>query len=261
MFSTGLDHLAVLHIELLALYTYFQTSKSLEAGLAVYSEGSIIFQKREKVSSAAHEHLHQARTQLLVLHQKHTKLFRPAITRECLIESISLFPNNTIFLTAYASNEARFRLDDRVRSVLSDVVLSDKHKNVIGWCFAIWNELQRGIEFGGTSHAVRAVFEKAVQRTANRSLMLWTAYFLFEHSGGHLQKAKQVFFRGLTSLPWAKWFAMLAFDHLEGELGFEEMRNVWNVLGERDLRIYVDIQGFLKEMDEERGLKRRRVEN
>ncbi|KAE9984875.1 hypothetical protein BLS_000958 [Venturia inaequalis] len=259
MLSTGLDHLAVLHIELLALFTYFSSSETLQPSLDVYTSSSSLFKLRKKEHSPAHEHLHQARAALLALHQQRAPFLKPSIMRDCLVESVTLFPNNTIFLTAYTNNEKCFKLDDRVRAVLSNIVLHEKNDTVLGWSFAIWSERQRGIELGGTSHAIRAVFDKAVKRSGKHSIQLWTKYFLFEIEMGDKTRAKQVFFRGLTNLPWSKWFIMLAFEYLDGEMGFEEMRRIWRVLGEKGFRIVIDIQDQLDDMAEE-VVRRRGIE-
>jgi hypothetical protein len=201
--------------------------------------------------------LHQCRAAFLALHQQRTPLLKPSIVRGCLMESVTLFPNNTVFLLAYTNNEKRFRLDDRVRAVLSDVILQEKNDTIAGWSFAIWNERQRGLEFGGTPYAVRAIFDRAMQRSGKYNIELWITYFLFEMSLNDKQQAKQVFFRGLTNLPWSKWFIMLAFEHLDGFLSFEEMRNIWRVLGEKDLRVVIDIQDRLDDIAEKTARDRR----
>jgi hypothetical protein len=50
-----------------------------------------------------------------------------------------------------------------------------------------------------------------------------------------------VFFRGVRHLPWSKWFLLLAFEHLEGLLSFEELKSIWNIFGERELRVHVEL--------------------
>lgn len=261
MLSTGLDQPATLYVELLALFAYFESSEALQSGLDVYANASEMFKKRGKEYSSGHEHLHQARARFLALHQQRAPFLKPSIVRDCLVESVKLFPTNTIFLSAYTDNEKRFRLDDRVRAVLSDVVLQEKNDNIIAWSFAIWSERQRGLNLGGTPHAIRAVYEKAIQRSGKHSTELWTSYFLFEIEMNDQQRAKHVFFRGLAHLPWSKWFIMLVFELMDGNvLGFEEMRGIWRVLGEKALRIVVDVQGLLDDIADERKARSRRIE-
>ena len=67
-----------------------------------------------------------------------------------------------MFLTMYHANEARFRIDDRVRAIVRDAVLDRRDETVIGWHFAVWAEQQRGVEVGSTVHSVRATYERAI---------------------------------------------------------------------------------------------------
>jgi hypothetical protein len=247
--STGDHHLAVLHGELLAMLAYFKGSKSIVDALAVYNDTSALFASRNLTSSPAHEQLHQSRTQLLTFHIDHTHVFKPSFIRDCLSESIKLFPNNTAFLSAYVRNETRFRIEDRVRSLMSDVVLKEDQQTVVGWLFSVSAEMQRGLEFGGTVHAVRASFEKAVgSRSGLHSIALWKSFMLFELSQKDSRRTIDVFYRGLRNLPWSKWFLMLAFEHLDNQMTFSEMRSVWNVLSERELRVHVDIADILDDV-------------
>jgi hypothetical protein len=253
MLSTSDLHLAALHSELLALLAYFRHGRSVEDALANYKESLSLFKGRGLNDTPACEHMHQSRTQLLKFHVLNSNAFKPYQIRDCFYESITLFPNNTIFLTAYTENEARFRIDDRVRSLLSNVVLSGTHETIIGWFFAVWSEQQRGLEFGGTVHAVRAMFEKAVSSDAGKhSIALWEAYFLFEIEGRENKRAKDVLLRGLRCIPWSKWFLVKGFEEI-GELSFEEGRALWDVFGERELRVHVDIEEILEQIAEERG--------
>jgi hypothetical protein len=250
--STGEYHLAVLYAELLAVLAYFKNSKAIDDALVVFSDTSRLFAARNLTTSPAHEQLHQSRALLLTFHINHARVFSPTVIRECLFESISLFPNNSVFLSAYIKNEARFRIDDRVRSLMSDVVLKENQQSIVGWFLAISAEISRGLEFGGTVYAVRAALDRAAESTSGaHSIVLWTSYLLFEVSQQDFLRAKHVFFRGLKDLPWSKWFVMLAFEHLKG-LTFEEMRSVWNVLGERELRVHVDIGDMLEDISARR---------
>jgi hypothetical protein len=154
---------SVLYSELLALFSYFHEEQSLWAAMDSFRKTEQLFQSRGLANLSYVETLHQAKVLLISYHTSQVKFFKPAEIRESLADSIALFPNNTIFLTAYAINESRFRLNDRVRSILSDVVLREQRDTVIGWAFAILAESQRRLELGGTVHGVRAVFEKAIE--------------------------------------------------------------------------------------------------
>lgn len=161
--STGDNILAVYYAECLSLFAYLQSKDDIESTLDPLRHVSQLLQTRGLLPSAANEIAHQAQCQLLSYHAKRIKLFRPVVTRTVILESIKFFPNNTKFLVMYAANEARFRVNDRVRSIMQDVVLQKGEQSIVGWLFSVYSELKRGENLGGTSHAVRAAFDKATE--------------------------------------------------------------------------------------------------
>lgn len=257
--TEGRDHslsnahyaVAILYTECLALLTYLQHDADIESALAVFHQTSERLAAHNLRSLPANELNHQSCAQLLFYHISHAKLFKPALARTELEASIALFPNNTIILSAYASNEARFRIDDRVRNIMRNVVLRERSNKVVGWFFAIWHEMKRGEVGGSTSHSVRATFERAVESQPH-SPALWRAYTLYELSMNEAKRAKKVFLRGLTKLPWCKAYMMLAFSRLRDAMSFDELRKVYNAMVEKELRIHVDIQEVLERIEERR---------
>lgn len=161
MLSTK-DHHAVLFTECLALLVYLQRRNDISAALDVFHQTSALLKSRGLLSSPLNELNHEAQAKLLAFHVTHTNSYKPSLLRTELADSIMLFPSNTALLATYAANEARFRLDDRVRTIIRDLVLQDKRDTIVGWFFAIWSEFNRGTELGGTVHSIRAVFERAV---------------------------------------------------------------------------------------------------
>ncbi len=157
---------------------------------------------------------------------------------------LTSFPRNTIFLSLYAWNERRLRVDDRVRSMLRDIVLIETNDNIISRVFAICYETK-----AGNVHSVHAAFENAVSNPiicANPGL--WKLYLQFcVHTKDYRRRAKDVFYRGMRACPWAKSFFMLAFTEMKGLMTFEELRSVYKVLGEKELRIHVDLEDRLEE--------------
>ncbi|KAF4545396.1 uncharacterized protein LTHEOB_5229 [Lasiodiplodia theobromae] len=255
--SVGDTVLAVYYAECLALFTYIQEGSNIEAALSTFLEMSSLLQARGHLHSAANEIAHQLQCQLLSYHSKRVKLFKPVITRSVVHESITLFPNNTKFLAMYAANEARFRVDDRVRAIMHDVVLQQNEQSIVGWLFAIYSELKRGENLGGTTHAVRAAFEKAIDsESGKKSSALWSSYVLYLVSTADRAAAKRVFFRGLLHLPYSKAYLMLAFAHLVDDLDFKELRSVYNTLQEKELRVHVEIEEEIE--DVQRAIDRRR---
>ena len=114
-------------------------------------------------ASAVNEINHQSQAEFLHWHISSKKPFKPSIARSTLAESVNLFPNNTKFLTLFFMYEARFRIDDRVRTIIRDSVLGSRNETIIGWQFAAWAEQNRGVEMGATVHSVRATFERAFE--------------------------------------------------------------------------------------------------
>jgi hypothetical protein len=165
MLSLHHNQYAVLYTTCLALLTYLQSSRNISAALEQFHQAASLFASRGPTLSYAQEYLHQARTRLLQYHMMHSHIWRPAIARDELLESISLYPHNTTFLMAYAANEERFRIDERVRSIIRDNQMKGKHDTIVRWLFAVWAEKSRGIEFGSTVHSVRSVYERAVEST------------------------------------------------------------------------------------------------
>lgn len=49
---------------------------------------------------------------------------------------------------------------------------------------------------------------------------------------------------------------MLAFTHLRSVMAFEELRNVYNVMGEKELRVKVDLSEIFQKHDEAQRQKR-----
>lgn len=235
------------------------------------------------------ELIHQARAKLIHYHVRTSSLYKPSLIRSLLTESISLFPHNTIFLSLFAWNESRFRIEERVREVVRDVTTETKQRlshdrttaqqiPITSHLFSIYTELVRPVYAGSTLHSVRAAFEKAIgdpphlphtgtgalangvsssTSTALSSLTLWKLYIMFELSRHEINRAKEVFYRAIRACPWSKELVMLAFTHLRADvvrdrykdsprkgegMGFDELRRVYNVLVEKELRIHVDIE-------------------
>jgi hypothetical protein len=205
--------------------------------------------------SFTHELLHQSRSRLLH-HHVHTGHhgYKPAQIRSFLQESIILFPHNTIFLSLFAWNESRFRIDDRVRDVLRHVIDPKPTRvpsvPVTSHLFAVSTELHRPVYSGSTQHSVRAVFERALSgdaendNAANRSsLSLWKLYILFELSRGNAARAKELFYRAMRACPWSKDILLLPVQHPHLREGFDfwELRKIYNVLTDKELRVHVEI--------------------
>lgn len=201
--------------------------------------------------SSTYECLHQARAQLLAYHIDHRRPFKPAVIRDVLLESVSLFPNNTMFLNLCAASRSRFSIEDRVHGVADELLSrrsSSKTQSVVTLASDIASEMQRSSSSSGTQHAVRAAFERAIDRKAGKCCpALWQAYLDFETSQDrpNWKLVKDLFFRGLTQLPWCKDFILRAFSDIRTAFTDDELRRVFNVMEEKELRLHSELNDFI----------------
>ncbi|KAF9886856.1 hypothetical protein FE257_010979 [Aspergillus nanangensis] len=226
------------------------------------------------------ELLYQSRARLLYHHVRTNGVYKPSTIRSILSESISSFPHNTIFLSLFAWNEARFRIEERVRDTIKNITTETRNRHTLttaqvpitSHLFSIYIEMIRPVYAGSTVHSVRAAFEKAIGdqetsahhntlSTARSNLSLWKLYILFELSHNDIHRAMDIFYRGMRACPWSKELIMVAFSHLRADvvqahhpsrkgdgMGFDELRRVYNVLVEKELRIHIDIEDQLDDM-------------
>jgi hypothetical protein len=96
-------------------------------------------------------------------HTLRSKPYKPLEVKAVLMNSLRRFPHNTVFLSCYAYHELSFGLNDRLRTVLFDSKYFDAQDTLINWLLLLWIERRRLPELGGTSHALQALFERAVE--------------------------------------------------------------------------------------------------
>ncbi|KAI9761786.1 MAG: hypothetical protein M1840_001705 [Geoglossum simile] len=246
----GCNGEAVHFVECSAILEYLFHSRDVDAAAAIFRRASERFDKRSLGGCIAQELLHQGKARLLYLHTTVSRSFRPSMLRDEFAQSVRAFPQNTIFLSLFMWNEVRSRIDDRVRSIMTDVVLKERQDTIVGWAFSIWTELKSALGAGYNTNTARAALERAMSSESGRcSPSLWKLYVKFECQQGDIDKAKAVFYRGLKACPWSKGFAFLAFEQLRN-MGFEELRNIYRVLVEKELRVHVDLEDILGEIEE-----------
>ncbi|KAL2845665.1 NRDE-2, necessary for RNA interference-domain-containing protein [Aspergillus pseudoustus] len=281
------------HAILLYLTNAQDFDGALEAYILTTNRLSLLNSSAEPFVSYTMQLLHQSRAKLLHYHLRTSTLYKPASIRTLLTESITLFPHNTIFLSLFAWNESRFRIEERVRDIMRDVTTTQAYSNsssshsssqvpITTHLFSIYAELNRPLYAGSTLHSARAAFERAISDhhnqdsttsssaspSTNSSITLWTLYIYLELSRNEITRAKNVFYRAMRACPWSKDILMLAFTHLrddvvrarpanggdgslpqKGEgMNFHELRHVYNVLAEKELRIHIDIERELDEL-------------
>ena len=261
--SASLDHFSSLArpihsciaCDLLIILTYLSNAASLSSALDAFKASLASLSSYFPSTSPAHELLHQSFARLLYHHATHVPLFKPAMIRETLTASIALFPHNTVLLSVYAWNETRFRIDDRVRTIISDVVLGstmgDRRKedqeSVIPHYFSIHTELNRSLMAGSNSNTIRNTFEKAINDTAGAHCVgLWKSYVLFEMKEGESKRARSVWWRGVQACPWAKALWMMGFQELRDEMRDAELKGLYEMMVEKELRMHVDLIELLE---------------
>ncbi|KAL8963487.1 MAG: hypothetical protein Q9193_000250 [Seirophora villosa] len=253
MLSLSLATLAVYYSELLVILDYLANDTVLQAVENPFRENLHSLTKNAASSDRNAEALfRQSFAKLLYTHITHKRPYSPSTFRSFLAESITAFPHNTIFLSLYAWNESRFRIDDRVRGIMREVVFTTKNHtcaenreptdNIIPQVFAIYIDLSRGVAHGSNYNAVRGTFERALQNEgAAHSATLWKLYLLFEFASGDMKRATGVFYRAVRACPWVKELFLLAFEYLGDVMGDRELRGVYTMMVERELRIRVAV--------------------
>ncbi|MCJ1277067.1 hypothetical protein MMC21_004876 [Puttea exsequens] len=242
MFSSRRPNNALLAVDCLITLAYLWNAQSLDAATSVFRSNLAMF----STGSPSCELLHQYFARLCYHHVTHMKIFKPSGVRFLLAESAAAFPHNTLFLSLYAWNEARFRIDDRVRSILKKVALAGKgleeqQTSVQPHFFAIWTELHRSIGFGSNTSTIRSTFERAVGSGGGAHCAeIWKLYFFFELSREESRAAKTIFWRALRVCPWVKDLYLLAFTFLGDVFTDDDLAEVYQLLNKRELRLRVE---------------------
>jgi len=218
----------------------------------------------------------------MAYHIRDRRPYKPSMIRSELESSIRAFPNNTIFLALHAETEARHRIDDRIRGVMRDSVLYTDQSTVIGWVFALTQEIARyqTQTSGSTAQAVRSTFQRALmglESPSAHSVVIWEMYFDFEESQIEKEgkgtdsiskkqkdtcfaRLRQVFLDGLRYLPFSKSWILRGLRFFDRDDGYgwsrRDLKSVWNVLLERDMRIRVE--GFEEMLGKSDGVCRDR---
>jgi hypothetical protein len=246
-------------MELLILLQYVSRTASLEFILSTLSTNLDLLSSTAsgKSSSPQGELLLQFQAKLIYHHITSKAPFSPLTIRSALLQSITLFPFNTIFLSLFSFTEQRFRLDDRVRATVQSILQppggaqTEQHEeqSILTHFFAIQNEQHRAsMSLGASVHSVRSAFERAVRsRSGRRSAALWRQYFLFElDRGGDAKEqaaARAIFYRAIRACPWVKDLYLLAFRHLGDVMKRTELREIYELLLEKELRVRVALDG------------------
>jgi len=251
MSSNSIDY-AVIYAELQALLEYLtsNTFKEIQASkqgdiasaLEVYTRFSQELTERKREPKFFHELFLQSASRLLYHHGR-IGPFRPALFRQHLTDYITLFPQNTIFLSLYIFNESRLRIDNRVRTILLKTILTPQQDTVISRLSAIRYEMAYG-----TIHSVRSTFENAVSASGH-NIGLWKLYLLYcARTPPFNHDIPEIWYRALKACPWAKELFINGFETVPAGRDFADLKATWKVMGEKGLRVHVDLEEKFEDM-------------
>ncbi|KAK4896256.1 hypothetical protein LTR27_005778 [Elasticomyces elasticus] len=261
--------LAVLYAECHLWFAYLADEEALGSAIEVRRKYSTRLAAHKLFTANAL--LLQAQAGLFKLHIDRHRPYKPAALRAELLENLRTFSNNTILLELYVQIGAQTRIDDRLRASLQEDVMTGPDATVVGWSCAIAQEINRFSSFetsGATANSVRSLFARALlapESKVRHSVMLWTWWLAFELPARHpkllsvqtkkqetLEKAKQIFLDGLRTLPWCKAWVVLGLQTMAetGSMTNGELRQVYDVLGERELRVRMSVEDMEEAMSE-----------
>lgn len=166
MVSMGHIYHAVVYNEIRALLEYLSHDQDISIALPLFKNLIEDLERRNLTGShsAVHELCLMAKSRLLYHHSTTAKMFKMKIMRDVLEQALTLFPSNSMFLGLYAWNEGRTKIENRVRTLMRDIVLDEGKETIVGWIFAIWAEMRMvGVRGLYNIHAVRALLEQAVE--------------------------------------------------------------------------------------------------
>lgn len=265
LYSNGNLRHAILYAECLVLLEYLSTNSVTEAkstnsgdivaAISASSDFSQALVGRNMSNTSSHELFLQSSARLLYHHTR-TGPFRPAFIREQLTKYLEIFPQNTIFLSLYASNESRLRIENRVRNILISKITTPENDTLTSRLFAIRYEFNHG-----TIYSVRSAFENALSSPSSKtSAGLWKFYILYCLQTPQFRaQVKEVWHMALKTCPWAKELYILGFERLHGLVKFQEFKETWKIMGEKELRVHVDLEEIFDDMsDLDRDPKRLR---
>ena len=63
-------------------------------------------------------------------------------------------------------------------------------------------------------------------------------------------QAKDIWYRAIRACPWAKELYLIGFERMSNMLPFSELKSIWRIMGEKDLRVHVDLEERFEEIGE-----------
>ncbi|KAK6539997.1 hypothetical protein TWF694_008830 [Orbilia ellipsospora] len=242
----------VAYAELQALFSYLSTEEKSPTVFLKPLE-DLIIDAEERANNSHLEQIYMSKARLFYHYALAARPYKAAVFRTFLESATKKFPDNTAFLSLFMWNESRSKIEYRIRTLLVPETQSEERLgSVTKWTFSIWAEMQMSTGRKINANAIRSLFEKAVESERTKfSIQLWILYLKFEVRQSQPGRAKDVFFRAVRACPWSKDIILSGFKWLRSILDFGEMRKVYGVMQEKELRVHVDIEELLEEWDKD----------
>ncbi|KAK6524879.1 hypothetical protein TWF281_011780 [Arthrobotrys megalospora] len=207
----------------------------------------------EENSKANIEEAYMSKARVFFRYALTARAYKAATFRVFLETAINKFPDNTSFLSLFVWNESRSKIEYRIRTMLvPNTGSGEGTPSVVRWVFSVWAEMQMSAGGNVNVSAIRNLFEKAVESERTKSsIQIWILYLQFELRQSQPGRAKDVFFRAIRACPWSKDIILSGFRLLRSVFDFGEMRKVYGVMQEKELRVHVDIEELLEECDKD----------
>jgi hypothetical protein len=131
--------------------------------------------------------------------------------------------------------------------MLLSTVLTPENDTLTSRLFAIRYEIQHG-----TIYSVRSAFENTLCSPACKSSAgLWRFYILYcLETPQFRSQAKDIWYRAIRACLWAKELYMIGFEKMSDLLPFSELKSIWRIMGEKDLRVHVDLEERFEDIGE-----------
>ncbi|KAJ3299178.1 hypothetical protein HK104_009782 [Borealophlyctis nickersoniae] len=233
--------LSRLTIDTMACYALFEyLTQGVEDACKMYDQSlEAVHARANGEATVLEELVFEEYVRLLFRHATGGGAFKPSTLRDVLERAMERFPNNTIFLSLYGWNEARTKIQNRVRRFLDSQLA--RHPSHVLWTFYIWSELHQRPPYN--VHFVRSLFDRALEcDSARHSTSVWYLYIQFEIREGNLPKAKALFFRAIRECPWCKDIYMIPFRALRAAFDDDELTDILSLMEEKELRIRRNLQ-------------------
>jgi len=271
LLSTKHILLSVMHAEMLAILSYLTSTSSTEpqsetqgnitSALNIFTTFSSALSSRTLGNYHPHILLLQSASRLL-LHHAHAGPYRPSLLSTHLTRFLSLYPSNTIFLSLISSpliSSSTFLSPLAHRTLFTSLLLTPLNDTLSTRVFIIRYEILHG-----TIHSAHSAFKSAISSPVGKnSPALWKLYILFLVANKEVfgrKMVQEVWERAISSCPWCKEVYLVGFEVLAGMGKLEraeeqEMRGVWRILGEKELRVHVDLEEVWEDIDEARMIE------